>query len=58
MSNFDELNNEEIEAPEALKNMIVAEVDTLRDVMTIVNMFLGEPAKTIVTLLNELEQKK
>jgi hypothetical protein len=58
MSTLEDFEDDDIQVPESLKNMVVAEVDTIRDVMSVVNMFLGEPAKAMVTLLNELEQKK
>lgn len=57
MSRLEDFEDDDIQVPESLKNMIVAEVDTIRDVMSVVNMFVGEPAKALITLLNELEQK-
>jgi redox-regulated HSP33 family molecular chaperone len=53
MEDFDE----NATAPEHLKGMVIAEINTIRDVMQIVQMFLGETMVAAVTLLQELEQK-
>ena len=38
--------------------MITAEIDVIRDIMQIVQMFLGETMVAGVVLLQELEQKE
>jgi hypothetical protein len=53
MEDFD--NNET--APEHLKGMLTAEIDTIRNAMQIVQMFLGEPMVAELKLLQELEPK-
>ncbi len=58
MRNFQEMEDMEQKAPEALKKMLVSEIDLIRDLMTIVNMFVGEPLKTGVRFLSEFEQIK
>ena len=45
------------EAPAHLKGMITAEIDVIRDIMQVVQMFLGETMVTGVILLQELEHK-
>lgn len=44
-------------APEHLKGMLTAEIDTIRNIMQIVQMFLGETMVSGVKLLQELEPK-
>lgn len=42
MPDFIDDFDEEITAPEHLKGLITAEIDTIRDVMQLVQMFIGE----------------
>ena len=42
-------------ASEALKDMLVSEIDLIRDALVIVNMFLGEPILVGVKYLQEFE---
>lgn len=49
---------DDAQAPAHLKGMITAEIDVIRDIMQIVQMFLGETMVTGVVLLQELEQKE
>ena len=59
MNAFDNFfDEEELFAPESLKDMLVSEIELIRDSMVIVNMFLGEPIKTGLKYLQEFEQKK
>ena len=50
--------DDDAQAPAHLKGMITAEIDVIRDIMQIVQMFLGETMVTGVVLLQELEQKE
>ncbi|AFK02986.1 hypothetical protein Emtol_1844 [Emticicia oligotrophica DSM 17448] len=54
MEDFDD----DATAPEHLKGMLTAEIDAIRDAMTIVQMFLGEGVIAGVKLLQELEPKE
>lgn len=47
----------DLKASEALKDMLVSEIDLIRDALVIVNMFLGEPFLVGVKYLQEFEQK-
>jgi hypothetical protein len=49
---------DDAQAPAHLKGMITAEIDVIRDIMQIVQMFLGETMVAGVVLLQELEQKE
>ena len=55
--NFQEIE-ETGSVPEHLKNMLVAEIDIIRDTMQIVQLFLGEFMVVAVSMLQELEPKK
>jgi hypothetical protein len=54
-NDFDE---EDLKAPDALKEMLVSEIELIREAMMIVNMFVGEPMKAGVKYLQEFEPKK
>jgi hypothetical protein len=58
MIQFDDFDNEEIKAPDALKNMLVAEIQMIRDALTIVNMFMGEPITVGVKYLQEFDNNQ
>ncbi len=49
---------DDAQAPAHLKGMITAEIDAIRDIMQIVQMFLGETMVAGVVLLQELEIKE
>lgn len=49
---------DDAQAPAHLKGMITAEIDVIRDIMQIVQMFLGETMVAGVVLLQELEIKE
>lgn len=49
---------DDAQAPAHLKGMITAEIDVIRDIMQVVQMFLGETMVTGVILLQELENKE
>jgi len=49
---------EDAQAPAHLKGMITAEIDVIRDIMQVVQMFLGESMVSGVVLLQELEPKE
>lgn len=49
---------DDAQAPAHLKGMITAEIDVIRDIMQIVQMFLGETMVAGVVLLQELEPKE
>ena len=51
-------DDDELTAPVALKDMLVSEIELIRDSMVIVNMFLGEPMKAGLKYLQEFEPKK
>ncbi|WP_337041625.1 hypothetical protein [Emticicia sp. 17c] len=55
---FQEIDDDNAQAPEHLKGMLTAEIDAIRDIMQIVQMFLGETMVAGVKLLQELEQKE
>ncbi len=57
MSGFDNMESLDLKASEALKDMLVSEIDLIRDALVIVNMFLGEPFFVGVKYLQEFEQK-
>ncbi|RYU95321.1 hypothetical protein [Emticicia agri] len=50
--------DDDAQAPAHLKGMITAEIDIVRDIMQVVQMFLGETMVTGVVLLQELEKNK
>jgi hypothetical protein len=59
MNAFDDFfDDDELTAPVALKDMLVSEIELIRDSMVIVNMFLGEPMKAGLKYLQEFEPKK
>ncbi|MFD2520063.1 hypothetical protein [Emticicia soli] len=49
---------DDAQAPAHLKGMITAEIDVIRDIMQVVQMFLGESMVSGVVLLQELELKE
>lgn len=54
---FDDEENE-FEGIETIKNMLVSEIELIRDGLSIVNMFLGEPAKAVVEYLKIFEKQE
>jgi hypothetical protein len=50
--------DDDAQAPPHLKGMISAEIDVIRDIMQVVQMFLGETLVTGAILLQELEHKE
>ncbi len=58
MNIIDDFDDDDLKAPEALKEMLVSEIELIRDAMTIVNMFVGEPMLAGVKYLQEFEPKK
>lgn len=58
MNIIEDFDDDELKAPEALKEMLVSEIELIRDAMTIVNMFVGEPMLAGVKYLQEFEPKK
>jgi hypothetical protein len=50
-NNFDFENEEEFEGVEAIKSMLVSEIDLIRDALKVVNMYVGEPGKALVEYL-------
>ena len=54
----DDFDEDDLKAPEALKEMLASEIELIRDAMTIVNMFVGEPMKAGVRYIQEFESKK
>jgi hypothetical protein len=52
---FDYDNTHPFEAAELLKKQLVSEIDFIRDIMLVANMFLGEPLKLGTVLLQEIE---
>jgi hypothetical protein len=55
---FQDIEDQEAFVPEHLKNMLVAEIDVIRDTMQIVQMFLGEFPLVAVKMLQVMETKK
>jgi hypothetical protein len=56
INGFDDfLNEDDLKAPEALKDMLLSEIDIIRESMVIVNMFLGEPLKATIKYIQEFE---
>lgn len=59
MSNFDDFEDDDtLMAKEALKEMLVSEIEIIRDTLSIVNMFFGENLKVGFKMLQELEPNK
>lgn len=58
MNTENDFDEDDLKAPEALKEMLVSEIELIRDAMTIVNMFVGEPMLAGVKYLQEFEPKK
>ena len=59
MNGFDDFfDDDDLKAPEALKNMLVSEIELIRESMVIVNMFLGEPLKAGLKYIQEFEPNK
>ena len=59
MSNFDDFEDDDtMMAKEALKEMLVSEIEIIRDTLSIVNMFFGENLKAGFKMLQELEPNK
>jgi hypothetical protein len=58
MNIIDDFDDDNLKAPEALKEMLVSEIELIRDAMTIVNMFVGESMLAGVKYLQEFEPKK
>ena len=56
MSGFENFESQDLKASEALKDMLISEIDLIRDALVIVNMFLGEPMLVGVKYLQEFEQ--
>jgi hypothetical protein len=56
-NNFDFDEEEEFEGVETIKNMLVSEIELIRDGLTVINMFLGEPAKAMVEYLKIFDKK-
>ncbi|MCR9062334.1 MAG: hypothetical protein NXI00_00100 [Cytophagales bacterium] len=55
---FDFDENEKFHGADFIKNELISEIDIIREAMVMVNMFIGEPLKTGMALLNELEPQK
>jgi hypothetical protein len=55
---MEDFDDDDLKAPEALKDMLISEIELIRETMVIVNMFLGEPMKATVNYLQEFEPKK
>lgn len=53
--NFQEWDDEEFTVPESLKGMIVSEVDSIRDTMQVVQLFMGEFFLAGLKLIQELD---
>lgn len=58
MSDFDDIEDGELLAKDALKDMLVSEIEIIRDTLSIVNMFFGENMKAAIQLIQETEPKK
>lgn len=56
-NNFDFENEEEFEGVEAIKSMLVSEIDLIRDALKVVNMYIGEPGKALVEYLKIFDTK-
>ncbi len=52
---FEYDQNEPFALGEQLKKQLVSEIDVMREVMIVLNMFLGEPLKAGTAVLQELE---
>lgn len=57
-NNFDFEEDVEFEGVENIKNMLVSEIELIRDGLSIVNMFLGEPAKAVVAYLKMYDKQE
>ena len=54
---FQEIDGQET-APENIKEMLVSEIDVIRDTMQIVQLFLGQFLVAGVTMIQEFEPQK
>lgn len=57
-NNFKNIVESDIQPPAALKDMVVSEIDFIRDTMQIVSMFLGESFVAVGVLLKESSEVK
>jgi uncharacterized protein len=53
---FNQLD-EAAKAPEHIKDMLVSEIDFIRDSLTVVNFFMGQFMQTAVVMLQESQAK-
>jgi hypothetical protein len=58
MTDFDNIEDGELLAKEALKDMLVSEIEIIRDTLSLVNMFFGENMKAVLRLIQETEPNK
>lgn len=57
-NNFDLNKNEKFQNADKLKKELVSEIDIIRDTMVMANMFMGEPMRIAMKLLEELQTSK
>jgi hypothetical protein len=55
---FDLNPNDRFEKSDRLKKQLVTEMDIIRDTMVMANMFMGEPFRMGMKLLEELQTSK
>lgn len=55
---FDLNPNDKFDQADRLKKQLVSEIDIIRETMTMANMFMGEPFRIGLKLLEELQTNK
>ncbi|KPM47742.1 hypothetical protein [Jiulongibacter sediminis] len=55
---FDLNPNDRFERSDRVKKQLVSEIDIIRDTMVMANMFMGEPFRIGMKLLEELQPSK
>jgi hypothetical protein len=52
---FNEMEDESIIIPEGLKEIIMNEIDSIRNALTVAGLYMGEPIPVLLKLLQELD---
>jgi hypothetical protein len=52
---FSEIEDESIIIPEGLKEIIMNEIDSIRNALTVAGLYIGEPIPVLLKLLQELD---
>ncbi len=57
INGFDDFFDDDLKASDALRDILLSEIDLIRESMVIVNMFLGEPLLATIKYIQEFEPK-